>query len=1469
MMLYQDSSSADDAHLSTEAKNATVELLKFKEGLSGARSLYDEISKDNPLSQMQQTIVDVDSTMRKIVNQMGQGGNLAQSIKINIADAALDIVKAGGKFEDAGRIMQETSKVYGRNITLSSEQTEKLFYAEKATGEAAGALVEGFRDAGMSLKDINKGMTKVLDVSNALGVNAKGVSKSVVENLDKLNRYGFQGGIEGLARMAAKAQTLGVSMSKTFDLADKLMSPESAIELSSALQRLGATSTDLIDPLKLMDLAQNNVPELQKQLGDMFKTYTFFDEKTKSFQIMPSARRQLKEIAGELGMDIKEVERMALGTADLDKKLSQISFSGFDVDQDTKELVANMAMMDEKGDYKIQTEEIGADGKPVSKSIQEVMERFGGDSDKIREYLTGLQADKEKTVEDKTYDVAVQQLDALNKILSSGAAVKLAPGLAASTSKFADELFATNQLIADTLNEPLIKNLGPGSEFQNVLNNVGTTIGESRVAIQTIVDEAITKGEPVDFEKIFAKAGELGITITKDLKDGFEQIFQKIGIDLDKLPGLDDIKKKIPKGEEEDGEQGTAPGIDDIKKKAGKEEDGEQGTAPGIDNIKKKKGEQETAPGTSQLIGKDIPLTITTNEVLLTELQQKPLEFPNIETINAARLEVEDSNFTDNLNALLEKNQEPLVTENTETKGKPFEPLVGPPIVGIGGTEGMDLNQFKPLNEIEGFKLQTPVPTPTIQPEGVESTDRQNGILNELKVEKSNIGILNVENLNLGTALDVLVSKIKPTDKEESLVGKQSMTQGGPSVPKPVVTPVVTPTIDINAGLPEEEKKPIGTTIDKISLTEVENEEVLSEPDKPIGIKPEKTVQEAQQNQLDYLEELRQKEISKPKKEKGKFNNILQKGKSIEPEEPSVYENYKKLLEEINNSEVVGQGEEAFFLTPEMKAQSKKDSEFIGDVEPSGDLKPTPTPNKVETKPIGADMGPGEFNLRAGMAFGNIADLKDWEKTYPEAYNKINKEASFGRLPGETFELPELTKEQEDIMLGGYIPTKQTTKLEEKYYDMKSTEGRGEIKKFEEEKLAAAKLEGKDTMNDEDLDILKSMKARTRDYEDKGLAINTGEVDSFTKKIEPIGLDVKPKLAPMKPTLSQIPIPEEEEKQPLGKRLKEGIGEIKQKLKGKKEKDTMNDEDLDILKSMKARTRDYEDKGLAINTGEVDSFTKKIEPIGLDVKPKLAPMKPTLSQIPIPEEEEKQPLGKRLKEGIGEIKQKLKGKKEKDTRSVLEKISLTKDEDEGIIEPVEPTGIKPVEPKETEIQKALRENREKQLSYLEELTLKEQTPETPARGIEKFAGKIGGIKEKLFEKSPSINGIGGTPSDLGKYIAKIGTKKETPTTTQPELELPNSEYDVSEVPAEQDVTPSPYNGGGLTSMGEREKGAEKGTSNELVVGGGSPINVVVTHNFNGLPSTIDTNQLKILLGRDNTIAQAVAQAVKGVGLNIS
>ena len=293
-------------------------------------------------------------------------------------------------------------------------------------------------------------MESVLHISNNLGVNAKAVSEKVVENMQQLNRVGFQGGVEGLARMAAKAQVLRTDMSEVFELADDLMSPEKAIELASALQRLGATSTSLIDPLRLMDLAQNDVGELQNQLGEMFKTYTYFDEKTKKFQIMPSARRDLKQLSSELGIPLDQIEKMALGSADLDKKLSEIDFSGLDVDEDTKTMIANMATMNKEGKYVIKNEQ------GVDQELSSFIQSYSNNTEGLKSFLDQKTVDESKSAEQKMIEKADQQLSHLKRIeaLNESAAKSLA--LSAARGAYGKNLLLANEEIAKLSNQPII-----------------------------------------------------------------------------------------------------------------------------------------------------------------------------------------------------------------------------------------------------------------------------------------------------------------------------------------------------------------------------------------------------------------------------------------------------------------------------------------------------------------------------------------------------------------------------------------------------------------------------------------------------------------------------------------------------------------------------------------------------------------------------------------------------------------------------------------------------------------------------------------------------------------------------------------------------------------------------------------------------------------------------------------------------
>ena len=117
--------------------------------------------------------------------------------------------------------------------------------------------------------------------------------------MNYMNQFTFQGGVEGLAKMAAQAVSLRINMDSTLNLANRLFDPENAIETAAAMQRLGATQSDLLDPLRLMDLAQNDPTELQNQIAEMSKQFVQLN-KDGNFEIMPGARRQLMEFRRHL-----------------------------------------------------------------------------------------------------------------------------------------------------------------------------------------------------------------------------------------------------------------------------------------------------------------------------------------------------------------------------------------------------------------------------------------------------------------------------------------------------------------------------------------------------------------------------------------------------------------------------------------------------------------------------------------------------------------------------------------------------------------------------------------------------------------------------------------------------------------------------------------------------------------------------------------------------------------------------------------------------------------------------------------------------------------------------------------------------------------------------------------------------------------------------------------------------------------
>ena len=644
----------DDDALGKDGSNAQLDtkLIKFGVATEGAEAF---INLEEQYNQIENLTVSVDKAMRGLINTMGQGENLSSGIRKNIADAIPAVIEMGGSLSNVTQINSDFTQALGRNVTLTSEQTEQLFAAEKISGKSTKELVDGFTDVGMSLKDIGVNMIAVREVANNLGVNALAVSREVVNNMAQLNRFNFKDGVEGLARMAAQSSVLRVSMEKVFSLAEDIMDPERAIELAGALQRLGASSQSLTDPLRLMDLAQNNVPQLQQELGKMFKQYTMFDEKTKSFKIMPGARLQLKAIADEMGIGIQEAERYALGAADIGKKLSEISFAGLDIDQDTRATIANMSTMGEGGEYTIKTET----GEEMV--LQDFLDKYKGNEKGLQEFLQRKQEDESKTYEDKMLEaqqtiaqLAKMQLDEYTKAQKLGEAAKFAMPSAAAGSKYGEELLSLNVSLAEKINRPIIDNFGPGSPLVTSFNQAGEGLKEAAKAL---------KNE--DYKKFFEIVGQETAGLTTDI---LKQVGKTVGGYSDDIPGMDTLKGKIAtavdKLSDEISEKfpGLVTKLDELKEsfkdwkrdtKEGEEEEGrpkfekeEEGRPKfekeeeGRPKVEKEEGSKNTSQNNIRNEGEKI--TVPTN----INVEQASIQIPTNTELNSEELNVTTNNLT-------------------------------------------------------------------------------------------------------------------------------------------------------------------------------------------------------------------------------------------------------------------------------------------------------------------------------------------------------------------------------------------------------------------------------------------------------------------------------------------------------------------------------------------------------------------------------------------------------------------------------------------------------------------------------------------------------------------------------------------------------------------------------------------------------------------------------------------------------
>jgi hypothetical protein len=376
----------------------------------------------------------LDKLSNQIIGTFTQGRERVFEFNRAITDSLPGVRSLGGDIKNVGAILQEVAIASRRNVVANEEEIKGLFAASKVLGISAQELSSSFLDVGVGIESISDALEGSIDYVRGIGGNARQVMKDVQANMEQMNRYQFEGGVLGLTKMAAQASMLRFDMNQTFQLSEKVLSPEGAVETAAAFQRLGLAVGNLADPFALMNASINDPGSLQDSLVEVAQQFTYFDEKTKTFKINPQGVLTLKELESQTGVSAKEMSKLGLAAAELDQRLSAVNAAGLSiVNEEDKQYLANIAKM-EGGSYKVTIDD--GTKKELSELTQPEFEKL------IEQQKTGP-----KTVE----ELQRAQLSVDEIMQSDIAAIKYAVLGGILTDKNIQDILEGGRTIADVV----------------------------------------------------------------------------------------------------------------------------------------------------------------------------------------------------------------------------------------------------------------------------------------------------------------------------------------------------------------------------------------------------------------------------------------------------------------------------------------------------------------------------------------------------------------------------------------------------------------------------------------------------------------------------------------------------------------------------------------------------------------------------------------------------------------------------------------------------------------------------------------------------------------------------------------------------------------------------------------------------------------------------------------------------------
>jgi len=305
------------------------------------------------LGRISKYFLTLEESAKSLNTKLGAGlASSAEKYRKKLSNIYLDNLEFGFKYDDAGKLLGGLSGQMERMIPFSETITAnalKLGMALGETPEAMGKLIGDMSKYGLSQAKSLTVLNKTFATARAYGVDAKKLTATVSANIKMAATYGFKDGIEGLTRMAAQAQRLGMDIKKTQGFADSIIDGgiEEAVRVSTELQMLGGNNGALANAESLYYMSLYDVEGLQTELAKVTQSAVVFNETTGDFKIGGENMLMLRQKAKLLNTSYDEVAQAAINMKKETYIAGKVELGG--LSESSRALVTSLAEVKEGG----------------------------------------------------------------------------------------------------------------------------------------------------------------------------------------------------------------------------------------------------------------------------------------------------------------------------------------------------------------------------------------------------------------------------------------------------------------------------------------------------------------------------------------------------------------------------------------------------------------------------------------------------------------------------------------------------------------------------------------------------------------------------------------------------------------------------------------------------------------------------------------------------------------------------------------------------------------------------------------------------------------------------------------------------------------------------------------------------------------------------------------------------------------